>query len=155
MTILRVITIICAAFLLSGQASQDDDLDSAFTRDTLIISADKHACYLFDIYIASSRAQQMRGLMHVRELPEFMGMIFVYRQADIHSMWMKNTYIPLDMLFIRGDGTISSVSANTVPLTLDSVGSIEPVNFVLELNAGVTAKLGIGTESRIIFTNLD
>jgi len=155
MTILRVITIICAAFLLSGQASQDDDLDSAFTRDTLIISADKHACYLFDIYIASSRAQQMRGLMHVRELPEFMGMIFVYRQADIHSMWMKNTYIPLDMLFIRGDGTISSVSANTVPLTLDSVGSVEPVNFVLELNAGVTAKLGIGTESRIIFTNLD
>jgi len=84
-----------------------------------------------------------------------MGMIFVYRQADIHSMWMKNTYIPLDMLFIRGDGTISSVSANTVPLTLDSVGSIEPVNFVLELNAGVTAKHGIGTESRIIFTNLD
>ncbi len=155
MTILRVISIVCAAFLLSGQASQDEDLDSAFTRDTLIISADKHACYLFDIYIASSRAQQMRGLMHVRELPEFMGMIFVYRQADIHSMWMKNTYIPLDMLFIRGDGTISSVSANTVPLTLDSVGSVEPVNFVLELNAGVTAKLGIGTESRIIFTNLD
>lgn len=155
MTLLRIAAIVSLGLLLSGQASQDSDLDSAFSRDTLIISADKHACYFFDIYVASSRAQQMRGLMHVRELPEMMGMIFVYRRAEIHSMWMKNTYIPLDMLFIRGDGTVSSIAADTVPLTLDSVASIEPVNYVLELNAGVTAKLGIGTESRIIFTYLE
>jgi len=155
MTLLRITAIVFLGLLLSGQASQDSDLDSAFSRDTLIISADQHACYFFDIYVASSRAQQMRGLMHVRELPEMTGMIFVYRRAEIHSMWMKNTYIPLDMLFIRGDGTVSSVAADTVPLTLDSVASIEPVNYVLELNAGVTAKLGIGTESQIIFTYLE
>jgi len=155
MTLLRITAIVFFGLLLSAQASQDSDLDSAFSRDTLIISADQHACYFFDIYVASSRAQQMRGLMHVRELPEMTGMIFVYRRAEIHSMWMKNTYIPLDMLFIRGDGTVSSVAADTVPLTLDSVASIEPVNYVLELNAGVTAKLGIGTESQIIFTYLE
>jgi len=155
MTLLRITAIVFLGLLLSGQASQDSDLDSAFSRDTLIISADQHACYFFDIYVASSRAQQMRGLMNVRELPEMTGMIFVYRRAEIHSMWMKNTYIPLDMLFIRGDGTVSSVAADTVPLTLDSVASIEPVNYVLELNAGVTAKLGIGTESQIIFTYLE
>jgi len=155
MTLLRITAIVFLGLLLSGQASQDSDLDSAFSRDTLIISADQHACYFFDIYVASSRAQQMRGLMNVRELPEMSGMIFVYRRAEIHSMWMKNTYIPLDMLFIRGDGTVSSVAADTVPLTLDSVASIEPVNYVLELNAGVTAKLGIGTESQIIFTYLE
>lgn len=155
MTLLRIIAIICVGFLLSGQTSEDGDLDAAFGTDTLIISADEHACYFFDIYVASTREQQMRGLMHVRDLPEFTGMIFVYRQAGIRSMWMKNTYIPLDMLFIRGDGTISSVVADTVPLTLDSVAATEPVNFVLELNAGVTAKLGIGTESRIVFTNLE
>lgn len=155
MKLLRIITIICVGFLLSGQSSEDGDLDSAFTRDTLVISADKYACYFFNIYVASSREQQMRGLMHVRSLPEFTGMIFVYRQPGIRSMWMKNTYIPLDMVFIRGDGTVSSVATDTVPLTLDSVSAIEPVNFVLELNAGVTGKLGIGKESRIIFTNLE
>jgi len=155
MTILRIMAIVCAGFLLSAQSSPESDLDSAFSKDTLIISADDHACYFFDIYIASSREQQMRGLMHVRDLPETTGMIFIYRQAGTRSMWMKNTYIPLDMVFIRGDGAISSVAPDTVPLTLDSVSSIEPVNYVLELNAGVTAKLGIGTESRIIFTNLD
>ena len=155
MTLLRITAIVFLGLLLSGQASQDSDLDSVFSRDTLIISADEHACYFFDIYVASSRPQQMRGLMNVRELPEMTGMIFVYRQAEIHSMWMKNTYIPLDMLFIRGDGTVSSVAANTVPLTLDSVASIEPVNYVLELNGGVTAKLGIGTASQVIFTYLE
>lgn len=155
MTLLRITAIVFLGLLLSGQASQDGDLDSAFSTDTLIISADQHACYFFDIYVASSRPQQMRGLMNVRELPEMTGMIFVYLRAEIHSMWMKNTYIPLDMLFIRGDGTVSSVAADTVPLTLDSVASIEPVNYVLELNAGVTAKLGIGTESEVIFTYLE
>lgn len=155
MTLLRVIGMVCVGFLLSAQTSEDSSLDSAFGADTLIISADEHACYFFNIYVASTREQQMRGLMHVRDLPEFAGMIFIYRQAGIRSMWMRNTYLPLDMLFIRGDGAISSVAANTVPLSLESVASIEPVNFVLELNAGVTAKLGIGTESRILFTNLD
>ena len=155
MTVLRITAIVFLGLLLSGQASQDSDLDSAFSKDTLIISADEHACFFFDIYVASSREQQMRGLMHVRELPEMTGMIFVYRRAAVHSMWMKNTFIPLDMLFIRGDGMISSIAADTVPQSLDSVASIEPVNYVLELNAGVTAKLGIGTESQAIFTYLE
>jgi uncharacterized membrane protein (UPF0127 family) len=155
MNLLRISAIVCIGLLLSGQSSEESDLDSAFPKDTLIISADEHACYLFDIYVASSRAQQMRGLMHVRNLPEMTGMIFIYRRAGTRSMWMKNTYIPLDMLFIKGDGMVSSVATDTVPLSLDSVASIESVNYVLELNAGVTAKLGIGTESRIIFTNLD
>jgi hypothetical protein len=158
MTLLRIIAILALAPLLSGQtrdAGFADSLDEAFGKDTLIIAADRHACWFFEIYVASSRAQQMRGLMHVRELPPFTGMIFIYRQAGIRSMWMKNTYLPLDMVFIRGDGTVSSVNAHTTPLSLESQASIEPVNFVLELNAGVTEKLAIGTDSRIIFTNLD
>lgn len=93
--------------------------------------------------------------MHVRDLPEFTGMIFVYREAGMRSMWMKNTYIPLDILFIRGDGSVANIVENTVPQTLDSIASIEPVNFVLELNAGVTEKLGIGTESHIVFTEIE
>lgn len=154
----RVTAIVLAWFLLSAQTGDDgfaDTLDEAFGKDTLIISADRHACWLFEIYVASTRSQQMRGLMHVRELPDFTGMIFVYQRADIRSMWMRNTYIPLDMLFIRGDGTVSSVIENTTPLSLESRASVEPVNFVLELNAGMAARLGLGTESRIVFTDME
>ena len=158
MMALRLAGIALAWLLLTRQTGDngfDDTLDDAFGKDTLIISADRHACWFFDIYVASNRAQQMRGLMHVRALPDFTGMIFIYAQAGIRSMWMKNTYISLDMLFIRGDGTVASVIANTTPLSLESQRSTEPVNFVLELNAGMTKQLDIGTESRIVFTNLD
>ena len=141
--------------LLSGQSAEDGNLDSAFGKDTLIISADEHACWFFEIYVARTSAQRSRGLMHVRDLPEFTGMIFIYSPARILSMWMKNTYIPLDMLFIRGDGTIASIATHTTPLSLESIASDEPVNMVLELNAGVTTKLSIGTNSRIVFTNLE
>jgi uncharacterized membrane protein (UPF0127 family) len=120
---LRITGIALAWLLLTAQTGDsgfEDTLDEAFGKDTLIISADRHACWFFDIYVANDRAQQMRGLMHVRALPEFTGMIFIYRQAGIRSMWMKNTYIPLDMLFIRGDGSVASVIENTTPLSLES-----------------------------------
>jgi len=158
MKIVRVAGALLAWLLLSAQTGDSgfsDTLDEAFGKDTLVISADENACWFFNVYVASDRAQQMRGLMHVRHLPEFTGMIFIYRQAGVRSMWMKNTYIPLDMVFIRGDGTVSSVIANTTPLSLESKSAIEPVNFVLELNAGVAARLGIGDRSRILFTNPD
>jgi len=132
-------------------AQQSDDLDSAFSQSTIVIEADEHRCYHFDVYLALTFAQQRRGLMHVRELPVRTGMLFVYDQPGIRSMWMKNTYIPLDMLFIRGDGTVESVVAHTKPLTLTSISSGQPVVYVLELNAGVTAELGIGTSSRMHF----
>ena len=93
----------------------------------------------------------MRGLMYVRYMPEFTGMLFVYRQQRVLSMWMKNTYIPLDMLFIRADGSIANIATHTEPLSLESVRAIESLNFVLELNAGVTERLGINTESRVHF----
>ena len=68
-------------------------------------------------------------------------------------MWMKNTYIPLDMVFARADGTVSSVVSDTVPQTLHSHSSTEPVRFVLELNAGTARRLGIGARSRLIWSD--
>lgn len=158
MTVLRILGIAAAWLMLTAQTGDEgfsDTLDEAFGKDTIVLSADAHACWLFDIYVASTRAQQLRGLMHVRDLAEFTGMIFIYRQAGIRGMWMKNTFIPLDMLFIRGDGTVASVIANTTPHSLESLRSDEPVNFVLELNAGVAEKLSLGSNSRIIYTNLE
>lgn len=151
MRIVRVISILCIGLLLSGQSPEDDGLDATFDRDKLVISATEHACYVFDIYVATTRTQQMRGLMFVRYLPDFTGMLFVYRQPQAVSMWMKNTYIPLDMLFIRADGSIANIRTHTEPLSLESIAASEPLNFVLELNAGITERLGIDTESRVLF----
>ncbi len=67
------------------------------------------------------------------------------------SMWMKNTFIPLDMVFALADGSVSSVIANTEPQSLQSLRSLEPVMFVLELNAGTTDRLAIDANSRLIW----
>ena len=138
-----------ATIFCFNAAVADDDLTNAFNTSTIIIAAEKDACYRFDVYLAKSREQQIRGLMHVRHLPEFSGMLFVYPTPSMRSMWMKNTYISLDILFIREDGTISNIVANTEPLSLRSISAIEPVTYVLELNAGVTAKIYINTDSLV------
>ncbi len=88
-----------------------DELDDAFDRDVLVIVGSSHTCYLFDIYLAVTTVQTRRGLMHVRKMPETTGMLFVYEEDDYHSMYMKNTLIPLDMLYIRADGTIATIHA--------------------------------------------
>ncbi|MEJ2129278.1 MAG: DUF192 domain-containing protein [Woeseiaceae bacterium] len=128
----------------------DQGLDSRFEKDVLIIEASEHACHRFDIYVAVSAEQRSRGLMFVREMSPSTGMLFVYTNEPV-SMWMKNTYISLDMVFVRADGTVSSVIRNTEPQSLKSLRSIEPVAFVLELNAGVTERLGIDENSRIFW----
>jgi uncharacterized membrane protein (UPF0127 family) len=137
------------ALLLSGQSYSVSDLDTAFGKNVLVISASQHACHRFEVWIAATSGQHSRGLMHVRKLPKDAGMLFVYQDPGRRSMWMKNTYIPLDMLFIRRDGAVSSVVAHTEPLSLRSVSSIEPVTFVLELNAGTTERLHIDIGSHI------
>lgn len=137
--------------LLGTTALADDDLDAVFRKDVLIIEASRFGCYRFDVYLALNDEQRRRGLMFVRSMPETAGMLFVYETANYYSMWMKNTFIPLDMVFGRIDGTVSSVARHTEPQSLRSIGAIEPVVFVLELNAGVTEHLFIDDHSRLIW----
>lgn len=139
--------LLTACFL---EASANEALDEAFSRDVLVIVATKHACYRFDIYLALSYEQQKRGLMFVRELPGTTGMLFVYPKTDYYSMWMKNTFIPLDIVFAAENGTIINIARHTEPQSLKSIPSERPVNFVLELNAGVTERLSIHPGSRLI-----
>ena len=152
---LRILMIVVVSALLSAQNYAESDLDAAFEKTTLVISSSAHACYIFDVYVAANNTQRARGLMFVRDLPEFTGMIFIYERPARLSMWMKNTYIPLDILFIDAAGEVANIVRDTVPLSLDSVAAVEDVNYALELNAGLTAKLGIDDDSRIIFTALD
>lgn len=143
--------IILVLLLLGAPAHADPALDDRFGRDVLVVEASRWACYRFDIYLAVTSAQRTRGLMFVRELPATSGMLFVYPGDRVVSMWMKNTMIPLDMVFARPDGTVSSVIANAEPQSLKSLRSIEPVAFVLELNAGTAARLAIDENSRIFW----
>jgi len=147
------VTRILLSVLLSTSitAGADEALDEAFDRDVLIIEASEHACYRFDIWLAIDRSQQLRGLMHVRDMSETSGMLFVYSNAEYHSMWMKNTYIPLDIAFARSDGSISNIAANTEPLSLKSIGSTDAVKYVLELNAGTAERLSIDENSRLLW----
>jgi uncharacterized membrane protein (UPF0127 family) len=92
--------------------------------------------------------------MFVRNMPKDTGMLFVYEDSNIRSMWMKNTYIPLDLVFVRTDGTVASIIHDTQPLSLTPLASIEPVTYVLELNAGTARRLNIGQKSRIIWESV-
>ena len=136
--------------LVSFAANAEEPIDQAFGKDVLVI-AGRDACHRFDIYLALSREQQRRGLMRVRSLPSSTGMLFVYATEDKHSMWMKNTFIPLDILFAKSDGTILSIARNTVPQSLESISSTGPVMYVLELNAGITERLAIEPGSQLIW----
>ena len=114
---------ISALVLLATVTIARADLNATFDRDVLTIDASDHACYRFDVYLAVTDAQRAQGLMHVRELPQTTGMWFVYERESRVSIWMKNTYIPLDIIFVRSDGVVSSVFQNAEPLSLRSMPS--------------------------------
>src|SRR5690606_39881599 len=88
-------------------------------------------------------ARHRRAGVDVSERPRFACRLFVYEDDALRSMSIKNTYIPLDILFIRADGSGASIAKRTEPLSLASIAASEPVRYVLELNAGVTGDLGI------------
>ena len=97
----------------------------------------------FIVEVAESNAQQAQGLMFRTRLAPDKGMVFPFSQDRVAGFWMKNTVISLDIIFVRRDGTIESVAANTTPYSLESVRSNEPVGAVLEIAAGRAAELGI------------
>jgi uncharacterized membrane protein (UPF0127 family) len=103
----------------------------------------------FVVEVARSLEEQNQGLMHREALAPDRGMIFANDPPRTPAFWMKNTVIPLDMIFVRPDGTIGSIAANTVPLSLEPVPSGEPVAAVLEIAGGRSAELGIGPGDRV------
>ncbi|HEY6703554.1 MAG TPA: DUF192 domain-containing protein [Xanthobacteraceae bacterium] len=111
--------------------------------------ASKKGVHVFAVELASTPEEQAKGLMFRRELPEGQGMLFDFHREQPTSFWMKNTYIPLDMIFIRGDGRILRIAENTVPLSEALVSSGGPVRAVLEVNAGTARKLGIAPGDRV------
>jgi uncharacterized membrane protein (UPF0127 family) len=97
----------------------------------------------FDVELALNDAERARGLMYREKLGPYDGMLFDFYQDAPVSFWMKNTLIPLDMLFIAGDGTIKHIHPNATPLSTDAIPSQFPVRAVLEINGGSARLLGI------------
>lgn len=79
------------------------------------------------------------------------GMLFLHKRNRVVTMWMANTYLPLDMLFIEADGRIARIAANTIPQSRDTISSRKRVRAVLELNAGTARRLGISVGDRIVY----
>jgi hypothetical protein len=98
----------------------------------------------FTVEVADEPAERSRGLMHRESLPSGAGMLFVYERAGSPSFWMRNTLIPLDMVFARPDGTVQHVHDRAIPGDETPISGGEGVLAVLEINGGLAEALGIG-----------
>lgn len=112
-----------------------------------IVSGDK--THVFQAEVMRTDEERARGLMFRRYMPEDRGMLFDFKTEQPVAMWMKNTYLPLDMVFIARDGRIVNIAENTEPMSERTISSGAPVLSVLEINAGVAAKLGIKPGDRV------
>lgn len=106
--------------------------------------------FSFDVEFATTPEQQSLGLMHRTELPKGAGMLFIYKPARRIAMWMKNTLVPLDMLFAGRSGTIFFVKQNAQPLSEDLIPAPGEVGYVLELPAGTVKDLGIQVGDQLL-----
>jgi uncharacterized protein len=120
---------------------------SSYPRTQLQISSPPGARapwrHEFDVWVADTPERSQQGLMFVSDLPENKGMVFPLDPPRVENMWMKNTYIELDMVFIRADGRVSKIIERAHPLSLEILSSEGPVAAVLELKGGLVAKLGL------------
>ena len=129
------------------------DRATAAGTDTLVLKTES-GDHSYTVEIADTDRERATGLMFRGSLPEKSGMIFLYDPPQRVGMWMRNTYIPLDMVFITAEGTVRRVEADTEPFSTDLIRSGGEVAAVLELNAGQAAKIGVKPGDRVIFPGL-
>ena len=145
--------VLAALLILLAAASGRAD-DTPFGETELWIeSAD--ARHHFFVEVALTDRQWSRGLMFRKDMAHDRGMLFRYDGARTVAMWMKNTFIPLDMVFVGADGRIKRIAENTTPLSLETIYSGGPVAAVIELNGGTARRLGIAPGDRVIYKNAE
>jgi len=130
----------------AGSASTGNDGKAARAELVIATATAKHR---FQIEVARTAEQRRTGLMFRRHLAPDAGMLFTFDPPQLVSMWMKNTILPLDMLFIDAQGRIVNIARNTTPFSLDTIASAGPVAAVLEVAGGTTEKLGIKAGDRV------
>ncbi len=123
-------------------------LASAMDKGTLEI-ATKSGVRVFNVEVAVTDEEREKGLMFRTDVPDGYGMLFDFKQDEMVTMWMKNTLVSLDMIFIRRDGTIARIAENTEIKSERIIPSGEPVRAVLEVAAGTAKKYGIAPGDKI------
>lgn len=150
---LRAAAAALSVALGTGARADAPPLDLAtFPRAALEIvqhAPDSVRRFRFDVWVADTPARSEQGLMYVRDLPPGRGMVFPFAPARVVSFWMKNTYIPLDLLFIAAGGQVVKITERAPPLRLDLLSSDVPVGAVLELRGGEAGLLGIKVGDRV------
>lgn len=144
-----------AAFVLcvAGVSHADEAnaaLDQLFPKSELQVATPDARVHRFQVWVADDDAHRQRGLMFVKQMAQDAGMLFAYPSPRAVSMWMKNTVLPLDMLFVDGTGKVAKVAENTTPFSLQTIDSEVPVVAVIELNAGTCSRLHIRAGARVI-----
>jgi uncharacterized protein len=130
-----------SVFLSSCSHAQDIQQLPLDPQPFEIVTSAGAKTYLIEI--ADDNNERGIGLMNRKTMPDRQGMLFDFQTTRLVQMWMKNTFVPLDILFIEESGRIESIAENTVPQSLDIVGSTDEVRFALELVAGTTKRDGI------------
>jgi uncharacterized protein len=151
----RLSRLLAAAIVLVNmpaisQAAEPAHLLRDFGRDQIIIAASSQRCIVLDVYVAATPEQRRNGLMYVESMDTNEGMVFIYSRPAEISMWMKNTLIPLDMLFFDTSLRIQHIHQNGIPLSEAIISSNGPVIGVIELNGGTAELFGILPGDRII-----
>ncbi len=126
---------------------------AAAERGVLVIET-ASGSHEYSVEIAGTNAERAKGLMFRRFLPKNSGMIFLYDKPQVIGMWMRNTYIPLDMVFIAADGTVHRVATHTDPFSTKIVSSEGAVTAVLELNAGEAERIELKPGDCVVFEGL-
>ncbi len=136
--------------LFTGPALADSSGPVVFGRSEVKITTVGGGSYHFNIEVAETPDQLHQGLMFRDTMADDAGMLFLLGVNEVASFWMRNTFLPLDMLFIAHDGRITNIHRNAAPGSTAIISSTEPVVSVLEVNAGITARLGIHAGDRVV-----
>ncbi len=124
-------------------------------RDDVVFLRGDWGSARFSVDVADTPELRSRGLMFVESMPTMSGMLFVYEYEQRVSFWMKNTLIPLDMVFADGSGVVQNVHADAVPGDLTSIPGGSNIQFVLEINGGMAKQLGISVGSEMRHPAID
>ena len=146
---LRLAAGLLAALLLVAAGAVFAAAPAQAAAKATIEIVSKTGVHAFDVELATTNAERERGLMFVKRLPEGQGMLFDFKVDQPVSFWMHNTYIPLDMIFIAGNGRILHIVENATPMSDALIPSDYPVRAVLEVIAGTAEKLGIAVGDRV------
>ena len=144
-------------FLSTAFANPEPDPNAVFPVETLSLKTSAGE-FAFSIEVADEEKERQQGLMFRETMLPTHGMLFEFGEPQHVYMWMENTPLPLDMIFIRPDGTVSSIAANTVPMSRSIIASTEMVSHVLELNAGMARQIGLKSGDVVLhrfFNNIE